>query len=292
MDRLAHKQGFCGTDASIRVARAALHFWEEPPISGTQGSGAIFFAGCALRCIYCQNDAISRGEFGQVISDKRLVKIMLELQDQGANNINLVTPTHFASEILTCAKEAKRQGLAIPIVCNTSGYELASTVEALGEVVDIWLTDFKYSDSELAGRLSFAKDYPEMAACALQEMIELNRAQGGRILDDRGMMKKGIIVRHLVLPGQVENSLGVLDRIYELSGPDGVDVSIMNQYTPNKQVRAKGGRMAGPVFDSEYDKVMNYAEDLAFSHIWWQDGQTVSESFIPAFDSTGVEGPE
>ena len=282
--------GACGATSELRVARSALHFWEEPPISGERGSGAIFFSGCPLRCVFCQNHEISHEGVGLGVSTSRLAKMMLELEEQGALNINLVTPGHFAPHVMEAARMARAHGLTLPIVCNTSGYELSDMVAALGEVVDVWLTDFKYADARLAGRLSAAPDYPEVAEQALATMLDLLRTSGGRLLDEDGRMLRGIIVRHLVLPGCVEDSLSVLGRVWQLCGNE-VDLSVMNQYTPNERCRKAGGDLARSVSDDEYELVLDYADALGFEHLWWQQGGTVSESFVPAFDETGVVGP-
>ena len=283
--------GACGSDDQIRIARAALHYWEEPPISGDVGSGAIFFSGCPLRCVFCQNHEISHEGTGKIVSVPRLARIMLELQEQGAANVNLVTPLHFAPHVFEAIKIARAHGLRIPTVCNTSGYERASVVLAMSEVIDIWLTDFKYATGDVARRLSGAHDYPMVAHNALALMTsEVNRF-GGRLMSQDGLMQRGVIVRNLVLPGLVEESFKVLDEIWSLCG-DTVDISVMSQYTPNKRCLAKGGPLARTLSPEEYDLVVCHADDLGFSHIWWQDGDTADESFIPPFDDTGVVGPE
>lgn len=290
-DRSAGERGLCGMTSELRVARSALHFWEEPPISGEAGSGAIFFSGCTLRCVFCQNHEISSGGFGRPVSARRLARMMLELQGQGALNINLVTPGHFAPHVREAVRLARGAGMTLPVVCNTGGYELPEVVRALSEVVDVWLTDFKYADAGLAARLSGARDYPEVAARALGEMLAAVRAAGGAALADDGHMLRGVIVRHLVLPGHADDSCAVLDRVWELAAND-VDISVMNQYTPNDLCRSRGGDLARAVTDEEYETVLCHADDLGFERMWWQQGGTVSESFVPAFDATGVEGPE
>ena len=283
--------GVCGVGATPMVARAALHFWAEPPISGEAGSGAIFFSGCSLRCVFCQNHQISQGAFGVEVTSARIAQMMLELEGQGALNINLVTPSHFAPHVKEAALLAREAGLSVPIVCNTSGYESVEAVRELSEVVDVWLTDFKYASPELAASLSRAADYPEVAAAALREMLASLRRAGGRAEAEDGSMRRGIIVRHLVLPGHVDDSIAVLDRVWELCGND-VDLSVMNQYTPNDRCRELGGDLARAVSDEEYEAVLDHADELGFERMWWQQGGTVSESFVPAFDTTGVEGPE
>ncbi len=283
--------GLCGATSQLRVARSALHYWEEPPISGEAGSGAIFFSGCPLRCVFCQNHDISHEGFGLPVTTARLARMMLELQDQGALNINLVTPMHFAPQVCEAVVEAREAGLAIPTVCNTSGYERPELVDAMADVVDVWLTDYKYASPMLAGMLSKAPDYPRVAHEALAHMLDAVRRAGGRTLGADGRMLRGIVVRHLVLPGHADDSLRVLDRVWELCGND-VDLSVMNQYTPNAECLAHGGDLARAVTDEEYELVLDHADDLGFERMWWQQGGTVSESFVPAFDATGVEGPE
>ena len=285
------RAGRCGMTSELRVARSALHLWEEPPISGESGSGAIFFSGCPLGCVFCQNHEISGEGFGLVVSARRLAQMMLELQAQGALNVNLVTPLHFSPQVREAVGLAREAGLELPVVCNTSGYELPEVVAALGGVVDVWLTDFKYADGALAGALSGAPDYPEVAASALEAMLESLRAAGGREVAPDGAMRRGIIVRHLVLPGHADDSCAVLDRVWEIAGNE-ADLSVMNQYTPNEACRRAGGELARAVTDEEYEIVLCHADDLGFERIWWQEGGTVSESFVPAFDATGVDGPE
>ena len=289
--RCAGRPGRCGMSSELRIARSALHLWEEPPISGEAGSGAIFFSGCPLRCVFCQNHEISSEGFGLPVTTARLAEMMLELQGQGALNINLVTPLHFAPHIRDAVAMAREAGLALPIVCNTSGYELAEVVRSLAGVIDVWLTDFKYASAALAGALSAAPDYPEVAAGALKAMADSVRAAGGRSVAEDGSLRRGIIVRHLVLPTHADDSCAVLDRVWELVGND-ADLSVMNQYTPNEACRRAGGALARAVSDEEYEIVLCHADDLGFERIWWQEGGTVSESFVPAFDATGVEGPE
>lgn len=289
--RIEGVAGSCGATSTLRVARSALHYWEEPPISGEAGSGAIFFTGCPLRCVFCQNHEISQEGFGLPVSTSRLAQMMLELQGQGALNINLVTPLHYAPHVREAVRRARDAGLTLPIVCNTSGYETAEVVDEMGDVIDVWLTDYKYASRELAGRLSKAPDYPEVAHRALGRMLGSLRSKGGRLLGEDGSMLRGIVVRHLVLPGHADDSKAVLDRVWDLCGNE-VDLSVMNQYTPNRQCREAGGALARTVTDDEYEEVLDHADDLGFERMWWQQGGTVSESFVPAFDATGVRGPE
>lgn len=279
-------RGVCGADSTLKIARAALHMWEEPPISGEAGSGTIFFSGCPLKCIYCQNHQISTGGFGIEIAPERLVEIMLELQDQGALNVNLVTATHYAHLLPAAIGAVRRRGLKIPIVYNTSGYERVQAVAELAGLVDVWLTDFKYADAALARSLSHVPDYPDVAAAALAQMVSQINAAGGELLARDGHMLRGIIVRHLVLPGHAEDSCRVLDRIWEVAGD--VPISVMNQYTPNQRMRDQGGDLARAVLDEEYEIVLDHADDLGFTTMFWQEGGAVDESFTPPFDTTGV----
>lgn len=285
-NRAAGARGVCGADDSLKIARAALHYWEEPPISGERGSGTIFFSGCPLKCVYCQNHEISTGGFGIEVAPGRLVEIMLELQEQGAHNINLVTATHYAHLLPTAIGEARRRGLSIPIVYNTSGYERDQAVAELASLVDVWLVDYKYADADLGRALSHVVDYPETAARALSRMCAAVAARGGELVDADGVMRRGVIVRHLVLPGHADDSCRVLDRIWDVAGD--VPISVMNQYTPNERMRASGGELSRAVTEDEYEFVLDHADDVGFTQMFWQEGGAVDESFTPAFDTTGV----
>ena len=282
-NRLAGKNGFCGGGRDVKVARAALHFWEEPCISGEEGSGTVFFSGCTMRCVFCQNREISRGEAGKIISVERLSEIFLELQKKGANNINLVTPMHYAPQITSALDIARKNGLSLPIVWNTGGWELPESVEAVKNYADIWLSDFKYFDNSLAEKFSNAKNYFENASVSLKKMFEQT---GEPVFDDDGMMKKGIIVRHLVLPGHTEDSKKILRWLWENFG-DKIWISIMNQYTPLCS-EEKFPELSRKVTDDEYDEVVDFAVSLGIENAFVQDGEAVSESFIPPFDLEGV----
>lgn len=285
-DRAAGERGVCGATDTLRLARAALHFWEEPPISGEAGSGTVFFSGCPLKCVYCQNHEISTGNFGIDVSPERLAQIMLELQDQGALNINLVTATHYAHLLPEAIATARARGLVVPIVYNTSGYERVEAVRELDDLVDIWLTDFKYADAGLGRALSHVPDYPSVAQSALIEMARQLERHGGGAARADGTWTRGIIVRHLVLPGHTEDSCRVLDLIWDAVGD--VPISVMNQYTPNAAMRAAGGELARAVTREEYERVLDHADDLGFTQMFWQEGGAVDESFTPPFDTTGV----
>ncbi len=283
VNRAAGEKGYCGMDATIRAARAALHMWEEPCISGTRGSGAVFFSGCSLRCIFCQNFEIAEGNCAKEISGERLSEIFLELQEQGAANINLVTAAHYVPAVIESLKKAKAQGMDLPVIYNSSGYERVETVQMLEEVVDVWLPDFKYMDSKLAFAYSRAKDYPEVARAAIREMM---KAAGTCAYDEDGYIQKGVIVRHLILPGHTKNSIAVLDELYGTYGDD-LTISLMNQYTPLPQVRNIPD-LNRRVTKREYEKVLDHALDLGITQGFFQEGGTAKESFIPLFDYEGL----
>ena len=283
VDRLAGQKGFCGVDAGIMVARAALHMWEEPCISGKEGSGAVFFSGCSLGCVFCQNRTISKGQSGKVITVERLAELFLDLQGQKANNINLVTAGHFLPQVREALILAKEQGLTIPVVYNSSGYEKAEMLRYLDGLVDIYLPDLKYLEADLAGKYSHAKDYPEVAMKALEEMV---RQVGMPEFDERGMMKKGVIVRHLLLPGHVRNSKKVLEYLYGTYG-DQIYISLMSQYTPMPAMK-DDPQLSRKVTDREYDRLLDYAISLGVTNCFIQEGETAKESFIPEFNGEGV----
>ena len=275
--------GYCGVKKTLRVARAALHFWEEPCISGEEGSGAVFFTGCNLRCVFCQNYQIARAEQGKEITVERLSEIFLELQAQKANNINLVTATHYVPQVVAALKLAKEKGLHIPVVYNCGGYETVETLRLLEGFVDIYLPDFKYMEKERAKRYSRAEDYPEVAKMALTEMV---RQQPAAKFDDRVIMTKGVIVRHLMLPGGIKDSKAVVNYLYETYG-DQIYLSLMNQYTPLPHV-AEYPEINRKVKKFEYDRLVDYAISLGVENGFIQEGETAEESFIPAFTNEGV----
>ena len=286
-DRTDHKTGSCGSTDTVRIGRAALHFYEEPCISGTRGSGAVFFTGCPLRCVYCQNAEISRKGTGRALTVRELAEVFLKLQESGAHNLNLVTPTHFAPSIIEAAAIAKAQGFSLPIVYNTSGYETVEAVKALRGTVDVYLTDFKYGESALAKAFSGAPDYPEVAMKALGEMVRsIESSTGGEpfAFDEHGLMKKGVIVRHLVLPGHIRNSKAVIRTLYEAYG-DRIYMSIMNQFTPvvRNDIYPELNRR---LTKREYDRVVDYALSLGVKNAFIQEGKTQSASFIPVFDGS------
>lgn len=278
-DRDNGQKGFCGVTNKIYIARAALHMWEEPCISGPEGSGAIFFAGCPMGCVYCQNYSISTGASGHEYSIEELANCFINLQNQGANNINLVTPTHYSNHIIEAVSLAKKGGLKIPVVYNCSGYENVDTLKKLSDTVDIYLTDFKYMNRDIAKKYSNAPDYTDVAIFALEEMV---RQQPNAVFDDRGMMKQGVIVRNLLLPGHVKNSKEVVKYVYETYG-DSVFISVMNQYTPLKQVESIS-ELNRKVTKREYSRLIDYILELGAKNVYIQEGDVASESFIPQFE--------
>ena len=276
-------KGICSNTSTLKVARSALHYFEEPSISGSNGSGTIFFSGCNLKCCYCQNKEISNDNFGINISVERLSELMLKLQAKNANNINLVTPTHFVPSIIEAIKLARANGLSIPIVYNTSGYESITTIKLLAGYVDIYLTDFKYFDNKLGEDLSKVKNYFEVASLALSEMY---KQVGINKFNDNGMMTKGIIVRCLVLPTKGNDTKKIINYLYK-KYQDNIYLSIMNQYTPVTK-STNFPFLNNKVSDSEYDDIINYALDLGVINAYIQEGETSDESFIPPFDLEGL----
>ena len=283
-DRNSGKTGFCGVDSTIYLARAALHMWEEPCISGKKGSGAVFFSGCGLRCCFCQNHDIAIGSRGLPVTVERLSEIFLELQEKGAANINLVTGTHYVPQIIQALDMAGEKGMDLPVVYNSSGYEKVETLELLEGYVDVYLPDMKYMESELAQKFSHAADYPETAKAAIGEMV---RQTGKCEFGEDGYIRKGTIVRHLILPGHTRNSVKVLKYLHETYG-DNIYISIMNQYTPVR-IFDTCKELNRKVTKREYEKVLDAAVDMGIKNGFIQEGETASESFIPDFDYEGVE---
>jgi putative pyruvate formate lyase activating enzyme len=266
------------------VARAALHFWEEPCISGENGSGAVFFSGCPLHCVFCQNEEISHGKVGKEITTEQLSDIYLNLQNQGANNINLVTGTHYIPAIVESVTMARKNGLRIPIVYNTSGYEKVESLRLLDGIVNAYLPDFKYWDSDFAGKYSHASDYPEVAKQAIHEMV---RQCPNPIFDDNGFITSGVIVRQLLLPGHVRDSKAVIEYLYKNYG-DSIFISLMSQYTPMEQVAEAFPKLNRRVTRREYDSVVDYALGLGITNAFIQDRRVAKESFIPDFNCEGI----
>ena len=290
-NRAAGEKGFCGADDTLRVARAALHFWEEPPLSGEAGSGAVFFSGCPLRCCFCQNAVIAADQVGKEISPERLEQIFFELRDQRALNINLVTPTHYAPLIARVAMHARENGFDLPFVWNTSGYETVEALHAIAPVADVFLADFKYADSNLARKLSHATDYPAVALDALDAMVDI---AGEPCFDEyhgQLRMTHGVVVRHLLLPGHVAESCVAVELLHKRYG-DNVLLSLMNQYTPVMEASSAAARKYPELLrapsSEEYEQLLDFADSLGIEDYFWQEGGAIDESFIPAFDFTGV----
>ena len=283
INRRTGQTGVCGVSSEIKVARAALHYWEEPCISGKRGSGAVFFSGCSLHCVFCQNREISDGKAGKVISKERLSDIFMELADKGANNINLVTPGQYIPDIVWAVNDAKSRGMKLPIIYNTSGYENVTELKLLEGIVDVYLPDFKYMDSTLSARYSRAKDYPSVAKQALSEMV---RQQPDVVIDDAtGLIQKGVIVRQLLLPGHVNDAKAVLKYLYD-TYHDHVYISMMSQFTP---IALKDyPEINRTVTRREYERLVDYALEIGITNAFIQEGDVAKDSFIPAFDCEGV----
>lgn len=283
INRSTGQTGVCGVSSEIKVARAALHYWEEPCISGKRGSGAVFFSGCSLHCVFCQNREISDGKEGKVISKERLSDIFMELADKGANNINLVTPGQYIPDIVWAVNDAKSRGMKLPIIYNTSGYENVTELKLLEGIVDVYLPDFKYMDSTLSARYSRAKDYPSVAKQALSEMV---RQQPDVVIDDAtGLIQKGVIVRQLLLPGHVNDAKAVLKYLYD-TYHDHVYISMMSQFTP---IALKDyPEINRTVTRREYERLVDYAIKIGITNAFIQEGDVAKDSFIPAFDCEGV----
>lgn len=326
VNRKNGETGVCGQTAAIKAARAALHMWEEPCISGQNGSGTVFFSGCNLGCVFCQNHNIATGKAGIEISIERLAEIFLELQEKGANNINLVTAGHFVPQVVEALKQAKQQGLFLPVVYNTSSYEKVETLRLLEGYVDIYLPDLKYVDSTISNRYSHAADYFTYASAAIAEMVrqvgkpefvfertagkegssaefladekkKISEQQNNMIFDaaeyqerseagESLLMRKGVIVRHLVMPGCVEDSKRVISYLLKTYGNQ-IFISIMNQYTPLPQCR-EYPELSRRVTEAEYDAVVDYAIGLGIENGFIQEGDVAEESFIPEFDGEGI----
>lgn len=282
-DRTGKVMGYCGMPDEIYAAKAALHMWEEPCISGEEGSGTVFFSGCPLRCIYCQNRDIAIGKAGKPITTERLCEIFFELKDKKANNINLVTPSHYVHKIVEAVELAKGRGFNLPFVYNTGNYEKTETLRMLDGLIDIYLPDCKYFSSQAAKEYSNAPDYFEYAFNGVKEML---RQTGKPQFDYRGIMKKGVIVRHLVLPGHTDDSKEVIKRLFSEFGND-VYLSIMNQYTP-MQAMKNHPILGRKLTKEEYDEVVDFAIDIGVENGFIQEDETAEESFIPAFDFEGI----
>ena len=306
VNRSRGQRGICGQTETVRAARAELHMWEEPCISGSKGSGTVFFSGCNLHCVFCQNHNIASGNAGYAVSIERLAEIFLELQEKGANNINLVTACQFVPQVIAALESARVQGLRLPIVYNTSGYEEVETIRMLDGYVDIYLPDLKYVDQEYSFKYSHAADYFEKASAAIDEMV---RQTGETTFTDeatkrerlttaayqerseRGenlLMTRGVIVRHLLLPGCLEDAKRVIAYLLKTYG-ERIFISIMNQYTPLPHAAAYP-ELRRRVSSGEYEALIDYAVSLGIENGFIQEGETAQESFIPEFDGRGIDG--
>jgi len=282
VNRINGEVGFCGASDKLKIARASLHMWEEPCISGENGSGTVFFSHCSLKCIFCQNNNISQNNFGKEITIEHLAEIFIELQNKKANNINLVTPTHFVPQIIEAIKLARKNGLIIPIVYNSSGYENVETIKLLNDFVDIYLPDFKYYDNSLAVKLSTTPDYFNKALACIDEMVSQVKEN---IFDKNGIMQKGIIIRHLILPGHTLDSKKIIKELLDRY-KNKVYISLMNQYTPINNLPYD--ELNRKLSKTEYNRIVDYAISLGLTNGFIQDGESAKESFIPDFDISGV----
>lgn len=288
-DRAAGQTGFCGADDRLLVARAALHHWEEPCLSGApedaHGSGTVFFSGCTLRCCYCQNYPISQQGVGKAITPERLAEIFLRLQQDGARNLNLVTATQYLPQVRQALESARAAGLTLPVVYNTGGYETLAAVKALDGYVDIWLTDFKYASPELAKRYSAARNYPAVAEAALRQML---RQTGAPVYDAEGFLQRGVIVRHLALPGCIQDSRTVLQTLARIRRETGVPFlsSLMSQFTPFYKAAEYG--LGRRITTYEYRKVVDEAVRLGLTDGYMQEKSSAREEYTPPFDLEGV----
>lgn len=284
VNRLQGAHGFCGAGRYARVGLVSLHAWEEPCLAGEKGAGTVFFSGCSMRCAFCQNYEISRENFGIAVTEERLADIFLEQEERGAATLDLVTPTHFAPQIAAALRLAKAQGLSIPVVYNSSAYETVDTIESLTGLVDVFLPDLKYMAEETALRYSAAPDYFPTASAAIRRMREI---AGRPIFDAKGRMQCGVLVRHLVLPGRRQESMKILDWLWQ-NFADTIYISLMNQYTPMGDL-SKVPELKRRLTTFEYESVVDHARSLGIENCYIQQGGTVSASFVPHFDGRGVE---
>ena len=282
-DRVQGPYGFCRAGDKVLVARAAPHLWEEPCLGGPKGSGTVFFGGCNLGCVFCQNYAVSREPKGVPLTEEELAQVFLSLQEKEVSNINLVTPTPWVPQIKRALDLAWEEGLYLPVVYNGGGYERAEVLSTLRGYIGVYLPDFKYWDPALGKRLSGVPDYPDRAKEALEEMV---KQRGEPRFDGDGLMTRGVIVRHLVLPEQTADAKAILSYLHHTYG-DSIYISIMRQYTPMPGMK---GDLARPLYEEEYEEVVGFARDLGIRNAFLQEGEAVGESFIPAFDGEGVLG--
>ena len=284
VNRTAGQRGYCGAGELVRIALVSLHRWEEPCLTGKNGAGTVFFSHCTMKCVFCQNYDVSHGGFGLEVTTERLTEIFLEQQARGAASLDLVTPTHYVPQIIEALDAAKARGFSLPVVFNCGGYENVGTIEALRGYVDVFLPDLKYYDDDLARKYSNAPVYFAHATAAIEKMFDLT----GPFQMNDGLMTKGVIVRHLVLPGQYRDSLKVLDWLHERFG-DEIYLSLMNQFTPMPQCTARFPELRRRLTTMEYQKVLAHAEKLGMENCFVQSDGTAMEKFIPKFDGSGVQ---
>ncbi|MBQ3181775.1 MAG: radical SAM protein [Clostridia bacterium] len=282
-ERTNENSGICGASDKIRIARASLHAWEEPCLSGRNGSGTVFFTGCNLGCVFCQNSEISHKNKGYEVSKERLCEIFFELKEKGAHNINLVTAVHYLPMVLDAVKSAKQQKINIPFVYNSSGYEKAESLAFADGLIDIYLPDFKYLDRERSKRYSKAADYPEVATSAIDEMV---RQRPKCVFDEAGILQSGVIIRHLLLPDGLLESKKIIKYLYEKYA-DNIFISIMSQYTPFGELK-DFPELKNKVRSADYEKLVDYAIKIGVTNAFIQDGSAAEESFIPDFSGQGV----
>ena len=278
-DRENGSLGFCGASNKIRIARAALHFWEEPCLSGKNGAGTVFFSHCNMKCVYCQNYRISTRGAGHEVSIGELAEIFLDLQSRGANNIDLVTPTHYALDIAEEVKKAKNSGLHIPVLYNCGGYESVETLKRLEGLIDIYMPDMKYYRDKYAMKYSSAPKYFETACAALEEMY---RQTGAVVLDKNGIMQSGVIVRHMMLPGLMLDTKKIMDYLFDTYG-NNIYISLMSQYTPLKNVE-RFPELNRKIDMKKYNSIVDYCMNRGMENVFIQEGSAAKESFIPCFE--------
>lgn len=280
VNRLEGKEGFCKSGSKVKISRADLHYWEEPCISGHKGSGTVFFSNCNLGCVFCQNHCISQEGLGKEVSIERLSDIFIELQEKGALNINLVTPTHYVAQIIEALKLAKSKGLSIPILYNSNGYDSLEAIDALKGLIDVYLPDLKYFDDKYSLKYSNAPNYFYNATKAIESMY---KQVGNHVFDEDGIIKKGVIIRHLMLPGLLFDSKKIIDYIYKAYG-DSIYISLMNQYTPLHKASSYP-EINKPLNEKHYESLINYALELGITNAFVQEGGTSSKDFVPDFKS-------
>ncbi len=277
-NRIKGEKGFCGAGAKAKIARVALHMWEEPCVSGRNGSGTVFFSGCNMKCAYCQNYVISTDENGYWITEAELAESFLMLQEQGADNINLVTPTHYVPQIISSLDIAKSKGLNIPVIYNSGGYESVETIKLLRGYIDVYMPDFKYFSDKYAIEYSCAPSYFDVAGAAIEEMF---RQVGKNVFDNRGMINKGVIVRHMMLPGLLFETKKILDYLHSSYG-DNIYISLMSQYTPMPNVR-EHPKLSKRINESHYQAMVDYCLDCGIKNVFIQDISSAVQDFIPDF---------